>query len=425
MSRRNSNVLSCFIVLIAVIAPVALHSTPLYKPVQTFAGGASPWAITIADVNGDGKPDVLVANLCGSDHDCALGEVGVYLGNGDGTFQSPLTYSSGAAQAAAIVVADVNGDHKIDVVVENNCLSHDDCGGNGAVGVLFGNGDGTFQVAQTYNTLGYFGVALAIADVTGDGKPDLLVIDSCADALNCSAGGLVGVLINKGNGKFKPVQTYNSGSYAPNSLTVGDFNGDNKPDLAVASSGSSSCQTPGTVDVLLGNGNGTFQAPQTYSTGGCYGRSVAAADVNGDGKLDLSAVSACADVHCIKGSVGVLLGNGDGTFQAAQVLKSLGYSASAIAIADADGNNKPDLIVADYCYSRTTCANNGKIAVLVNKGSGVFKGQSFNTGGFFPNAVAMADVNGDNKVDVLVVNQCIAQGSCADGTVGVLLNNRH
>jgi hypothetical protein len=251
------------------------------------------------------------------------------------------------------------------------------------------------------------------------------VVDTCASPVNCVDGGLVGVLVNKGNGKFKPVQTYNSGSYAPASLAVGDFNGDTKTDVAVASSGSSSCQTPGTVSVLLGNGNGTLQAAQNYSTGGCYGRSVAVADVNGDGKLDLSAVSACADVHCIKGSVGVLLGNGDGTFQAAQVLKSLGYNASAIAVADADGTGTPDLIVTNSCYSRTTCANNGKIAVLVNKGSGVFKGQSFNSGGFFPNAVAMADINGDNKVDVLVINQCIAQGSCADGTVGVLLNNRH
>ena len=140
------------------------------KPGLSFAtavvydsGGSGADSVAVADVNGDGKPDLLVAN----EGNGSTGSVSVLLGNGDGTFQPAVTYGSGAKVAASVAVADVNGDGKPDLLVAN--------GGNGtgSVGVLLGNGDGTFQKAVNYGT----GVAdgsswVAVADVNGDGKPD-------------------------------------------------------------------------------------------------------------------------------------------------------------------------------------------------------------------------------------------------------------
>ena len=132
--------------------------------------------MVVADVNGDGKPDLLVANQC-ADRGCTNGTVGVLLGNGDGTFQTAVTYGSGGYGALSVAVADVNGDGKPDVVVANVC-SNAYCETNGTVGVLLGNGDGTFQTAVTYGSGGY-AHSVAVADVNGDGKPDLLVANGC------------------------------------------------------------------------------------------------------------------------------------------------------------------------------------------------------------------------------------------------------
>jgi hypothetical protein len=146
-------------------------------------------------VNGDGKPDLLIANCAGSAAiDCRQtsdSTVGVLLGNGDGTFQTAVTYSSGGTGTHSVAMGDVNGDGHPDMVVTYECLSCNNAG----VGVLLGNGDGTFQTAVTYSSGGFDAISVAVADVNGDGKPDLVVANSCTDS-TCATRGPVGVLLN-------------------------------------------------------------------------------------------------------------------------------------------------------------------------------------------------------------------------------------
>ena len=276
------------------------------------SGGQMPFSVVVADVNGDSKPDLVVANWCAtnSPYQCTgngSGIVGVLLGNGDGTFQTAVPYSSGGIRAYSMAVADVNGDGKPDIVVANGAAVV--ANGTGVVSVLLGNGDGTFQTAVPYSSGAYGGaVSVAVADVNGDGKPDLLVLDY-ANAAYGTTSSTVGVLLGNGDGTFQSAVTYDSGGLYGTSLAVVDVNGDGKPDLLVTNDG---CDTNciGTVGVLLGNGNGTFQTAVTYASGG-EAWSVAAADVNGDGKPDLLVANNGS------ATVSVLLGNGNGTFQTA------------------------------------------------------------------------------------------------------------
>ena len=169
--------------------------------------------------------------------------------------------------------------------------------------MLLGNGDGTFQPVVSYSSGGNTALSVAVADVNGDGKPDLLAGNQCDTSSNC-AHGLVGVLLGNGDGTFQPAVTYNAGGTGVWSVAVADVNGDGKPDLVMA------IAFYNTVAILLGNGNGTFQAATTCGSGGILPRSVAVADLNGDGKPDVAVSNFCGStINCLPGKVGVLLNN--------------------------------------------------------------------------------------------------------------------
>src|SRR5439155_1354589 len=159
-------------------------------------------SVAIADVNGDGRPDLLVANrfACSS---CANGSVAVLLGRGDGTFEGNGTaYDSGGRQAKSMAVADVNGDGKLDLLVANQCTRQGCTQFHGVVGVLLGNGDGTFQPVVDYSG-GNHTSGVAIADVNGDGNLDVLETD-----MGWSG---VGVLLGNGDGTFQQRVGYATG----------------------------------------------------------------------------------------------------------------------------------------------------------------------------------------------------------------------
>jgi Bacterial Ig-like domain (group 3)/FG-GAP-like repeat/FG-GAP repeat len=411
-ARKNSLVLACFAFVLA-FAPASFGTKKMFQPVQTYdSGGFRPIWTAVADVNGDGKADLLTANYCADSNHCNSGVVAVRLGNGDGTFQAAQTYDSGALFPFAIVAADINGDGKIDLIVVNAV---------GLVSVLLGNGDGTFQPAQLFNTAGSDPISLAIADVNGDGKPDAIV--TRGNSACSGAYGSIDVLLGNGDGTFQAAQTYTSGGCGSDSIAVADVNGDGRLDLVVGNLCSfDSCE--GLVSVLLGNGDGTFQAAQNYVSGNNYSGSIAVADVNEDGKPDVIVLNEC--INCDSGgTIGILLGNGDGSFQAPHLYSSGGYVAVQMTVGDVNQDGHSDILVINCGLKQPSCvkqhATNGKgeVGVLLGNGDGTFQPpQMYPSGGTNAGAIAAADLNGDGKLDIVATNLCV----CPTGSIGVLLN---
>jgi hypothetical protein len=411
--------------------PTAPTSGPLFAPAVSYAsGGYYGSSAAVADVNGDGKPDLVVANQCARGcNGGALGQgaVGVLLGNGDGTFLRAAAYDSGGFNGYAVAVADVNGDGKPDLLATIQCSSIP-CSSDSRVGVLLGNGNGTFQAAVTYDSGGYVAESIAVRDVNGDGKPDIVVANQCVGYGNCSNGGGVGVLLGNGDGTFQKAVGYDSDGIAE-SVAVADVNGDGKPDIVVANYCVSGCAdgTNSTVGILLGNGDGTFEPVVIIYSGGYASPSVAVADVNGDGKPDIAVSDQCTSGNlnsgCIdpEGVVSVLLGNGDGSFQAAVTYGTGGASAYSMAVADVNEDGKPDLVVANGCAD-SGCSNNGVVGVLLGNGDGTFQAAvTYDSGGRYALSVAVADVNRDGKPDIVVANDWVSTNNLS-GIVGVLLN---
>jgi hypothetical protein len=281
-------------------------------------------------VNGDGIPDLVFVNKYSPN-------VGVLLGNGNGTFQAQQTFAVGSFPKS-VTVADVNGDGKPDVLVANYYAY--------SVSLLLGNGDGTFQAQQTFSVPDLPDY-IAAADVNGDGKPDLLV---------SSQGSFISVFLSNGNGTFQTPQnvTVGNGNDDERVFAVADVNGDGKPDLVATDYIGQS------VDVALGNGDGTFQAQHTFAVGR-YPESALVADVNGDGKPDLVTTSNT------DGSVSLLLGNGNGTFQAQQTFSD--SYATFVRVADVNGDGRADLVLGNY--------SGNNVNVMLNTSNGNFTGQTY------------------------------------------------
>jgi VCBS repeat protein/IPT/TIG domain-containing protein len=232
--------------------------------------GAYVLAVCAGDFNGDGKLDLAVANSLAD-------TISVLLGNGDGTFQAPVNYATGAGPGA-LIAADLNGDDKLDLVIAN--------GGDNKISVLLGNGDGTFQSQVTYGT-GLSPASVITADFNGDGKLDLAIANI---GLVGEPGNTVSILLGNGDGTFQPAVNYLTNDF-PRQLVAGDFNGDDKLDLAAITGPGPT----GAISVLLGNGDGTFRPHTDYATP-VGANAVATADFNADGLLDFAAVHDSSDL---------------------------------------------------------------------------------------------------------------------------------
>jgi hypothetical protein len=364
---------ACLSAALVLISSIQLHAQ--FKPRVDYAVGTTPFSVAIGDFNRDGHPDLAVAN---SAADAATG-VSILLGNGDGTFRTHVDYPVGG-RPTSIVTYDFNSDGKLDLAIANGTFA--------AVSILLGNGDGTFQAPVSYAT-GANAQWLAAADFDGDGKLDLAIANYGSDY----SGGSVSVLLGNGDGTFQGQVQYPAG-INPFGIMAGDFNHDNKIDLAVVCNNGNYG-----VWVLLGNGDGTFQMP-TYYPSGYNPRVGTIADLNRDGNLDL------AIANCISNNVSILLGDGAGHF-ASQVNYATGSCPQTLSSGDFDGDGTLDLVTAN--------AQNNNVTMLKGNGDGTFQsGVSFSVG-TSPMWVAVADLNGDSAPDLIVTNT-------ADNTVSVLLN---
>jgi len=313
-----------------------------FQTAVSYGSGSYYESVAVGDFNGDGKLDLAIGN--GS-----FGNISVMLGNGDGTFQAPVTYGAGT-HPGPLAVADLNRDGKLDLAVANIYTDQ--------VSVLLGNGDGTFQKALSYGARSY-SQSVTVGDFNGDGNPDLVVTSYAIGDFKISA---VSILMGSGDGTFQSAVDYGP-TDMPVSAAVGDFNRDGKPDLAVANDNSRN------VSVLLGRGDGTFQNAVTYGAG-VGPQSVAVSDFNGDGKPDLAVANEGS------GDISLLLNNGDGGFQIA-VNFALGVPQEVlprwVAVGDFNGDGKPDLAVANERGANVsvllnTCASAG-INLAVARGN--------------------------------------------------------
>ena len=332
----------------------------------TYATGPEPYAVATADLNGDGKLDLIVPNVSGT-------TVSILLGKGNGTFQTQAQYQAGYAPIA-VGVADFNGDGKPDLAMVNN--GNDSNGQPGTVTILLGNGDGTFKAGKAYPT-GTGPNCVAIGDFNGDGKLDLALSD-----YNIARGNSVAVLLGKGDGTFGKYKSYETDS-SPEFVVTADVNGDGILDLVTAN------ESTDNVSVLLGKGDGTFEAHVDYVTGH-EPIALAVADVNNDGSPDLAVVDLGAN------TISILLNNGDGTF-AAHVDYATGAFPVSVAIADFNSDNHQDLAVANQDSA-------GTVSILLGKGDGTFKPQTQLNAGSEPQGIAVGEFNGDGRPDISVVD---------------------
>jgi VCBS repeat-containing protein len=366
-----------------LLVPTALDGTAVaqaqtqvtFGPAANVATGDGPASVAVGDFNGDGNPDLAVANQLAN-------TVSVLLGGAGGSFTRQTPDLAVGGFPTSVAVGYFNGDQDLDLAVTN---------GFGSVSVLLG-GDGASFTRQPDLTIGGTPWSVAVGGFNGDGDPDLAFANQLSNN--------VSVLLGGAGGSFTRQTPDLAVGSAPTSVAVGDFNGDNDPDLAVAN------QFDGTVSVLLGTaGGGGFSGPTPAGNyNGSDPMSVAVGDFNGDGDPDL----AVGDMS--PGEILVLLGSTGGSFTGPASTLTVDSGVSSVAVGDFNRDADPDLAVANF--------NLGRVSVLLGTpGGGGFSGPTNFAAGSGSPSVAVGDFNGDGKPDFAVA-------SYNSDTVSVRLNNQ-
>ena len=344
-------------------------------PVPFLTGGTAPSGVALADINNDGKIDVVVTNFLSN-------SVAVLLGNGDGTLQAPRVFTVGGGPAA-VAVGDFNNDGKVDVVVANSSSN--------SLSILLGNGDGTLRPA-TNIPVGNQPVALVTGRFHGNANLDIIV----ANAGTGQNDGSVSILAGNGNGSFQAARNILTGG-SPLSIVAAELNADLFLDLAVVDTSNA------TALIELGNGNGTFRTFDTIQTQPSP-IGITVGDFHGNGRQGDLAVISGAQTNVVQ----VFLNSGNGKF-------SLGFTPTfavsqnpaAVVAADFNHDGKTDVVSASQL---------GDISVLLGTGFGRFVSATTFAVGNEPESVVATDLNGDGKLDLAVPNE-------NSNTVSVLLGN--
>ena len=359
-------------------ATVSFAQTVSFSTPLSFAVGNFPQSVAIGDLNGDGRPDLVVANEFSATISILLGDA-----TRPGGFAPAINLA--VTSPSSVAIGDLNGDGRPDLVAVSSVTP-------GTVSIFLNDPSITpfgFGAPVVF-PVGDEPIKVAIGDLNGDGKLDLVVTNFRSNS--------VSILLGTGSGGFLPPANFPVGT-GPESVAIGDLNGDGRPDLAVAYPFSN------TVSIWRGNGDGTFAAPTTLAVG-IEPRGIAIGDFTGDNKPDLVVANIGSN------TVSLLVGTGDGTTFSLPINFPAGVRPASVAIGDFNGDNIPDVVVAN------TDILGGTVSVLL--GTGLPGARAFSAPLSFavttnPRFAAIGDLNGDGKPDLAVVNQ-------TSNTVSILLN---
>jgi hypothetical protein len=357
------------------------------SPVTLDVNGYS--SLAIADLNGDGHNDIVLTGSLRTGSS-------VILSNGHGGFLAAKRYAQlpfADFYASLVAVADLHGDHKLDVITVSNV--------GGVVQVIRGNGDGTLQGAFAYDSqVSDIAISQAVGDFNGDGKADMATLDGT---------GKLSVLLNTGNYSFSLIPSVDYG-FESGPITAADVNNDGKMDILIAGQSH--------ISVLVNKGDGTFQTPVIIDipSASFPAHGLIVADLNGDGKPDIAFSSSTPELTPGAGSVtfGILFGNGDGTFQTLQAQDNYSLTGKIVGLlpaADLNGDHKLDIVAVGL----------SSVAIYLNNGNGVFTTGNVYTlddFAFDAPAGAIGDLRGSGVNDIV-----IGKGNSTTPKVNILKGN--
>ncbi|CAF3851063.1 unnamed protein product [Rotaria sp. Silwood1] len=350
--------------LVNKIAVYLGNSDGSFKSPTTYSTGSysSPYMVTVADFNNDKRLDIAVANF-------GTNNIVIFHGFGDGSFANQTQLSTGSSRPIAIIGAHFNNDTLLDIAIANY--------GNHSISILYQYGNGSFSLPITYPT-GYDSLpsSLAAGDFNNDNYLDLAIA-------NYGTNNIV-ILFGNSNSTFAKQITISTGiDSQPHSIAVGDFNADTFLDIAIANSGSHE------VGVLLNNGNETFANPVNYFINSASPIAIWVRDFNQDNRLDIITTNRGTD------NIAILLGYRDGSFENPIMYQTGATSSISVVVDDFNKDHRLDIVVVNN--------DTGAINILFGRYEG-FQNQTRYSVGSNPQSLAIGDVNNDTRLDIVVAN---------------------